>query len=137
MLKWLLKSLLVLAVFVPVAGALPLAALSLCRTPDGAMFLFWAGPWSCCFWVLLYSQLSASKFWLGAEHVRRWREANGGLLATSVRATVWMFGSLLLSYLAEFLLVWLARSAAFNRVWLPAATYSPLLACWLWRRVRA
>jgi hypothetical protein len=81
--------------------------------------------------------LSASKFWLGAEHVRRWREANVGLLATSVRSTGWMFGSLLLSYLAEFLLVWLAGSAAFSRMWIPGATYSPLFACWLWRRVRA
>ena len=137
MLKWLLKSLLVLVVFVPMATALPLAAMSLCRTPDGAMFLFWVGPWSCCFWVLLYSQLSASKFWLGAEHVRQWREAHGGLLVTSVKATVWMFGGLFLSYAAEFLLVFAAQSAAISRMWLPAATYSPLLACWLWRRVHA
>jgi hypothetical protein len=31
MLKWLLKSLLVLAVFVPFAAALPLASVSLCH----------------------------------------------------------------------------------------------------------
>src|ERR1700675_2218307 len=54
MLKWLLKSLLILAVFVPFAAALPVAALWLCRTPDGAQFLFWTGPWSCCLWVLIY-----------------------------------------------------------------------------------
>ena len=41
MLKWLLKSLLILAVFVPFGAALPVAALCLCRTPDGAQFLFW------------------------------------------------------------------------------------------------
>ena len=43
----LLKSLLILIIFVPFATALPVAALWLCRTPDGAQFLFWAGPWSC------------------------------------------------------------------------------------------
>ena len=67
MLKWLLKSLLILAVFVPFATALPVAALWLCRTPDGAQFLFWTGPWSCCFWVLIYSQLSAAP----------WRQGRG------------------------------------------------------------
>ena len=137
MLKWLLKSLLVLVVFVPTAAALPLAALSLCRTPDGAMAVFWLGPWSCCFWVLISSQLSAAPWRQGAEAVRQWREAHGGLLVTSAKATVWMFGALFLSYIAEFLLVFAAQSAAISRMWLPAATYSPLLACWLWRRVHA
>jgi hypothetical protein len=69
--------------------------------------------------------------------VRQWREAHGGLLVTSAKATVWMFGALFLSYIAEFLLVFAAQSAAISRMWLPAATYSPLLACWLWRRVHA
>ena len=135
MLKWLLKSLLVLAVFVPFAAALPLASVSLCRTPDGAMFLFWTGPWSCCFWVLLYSQLSAAPWRQGAEAVRQWREAHGGLLVTSAWATCWMFGSLFLSYTVEFLLLIVARGAAFNRMWLPAATYSPLAFVWAWRRL--
>jgi hypothetical protein len=137
MLKWLLKSLLVVAIFVPVATCLPLAALSLCRTPDGAMAVFWLGPWSCCFWVLIYSQLSAAPWRQGAEAVREWREAHGGLLVTSMWATAWMFAALFFSYLAEFLLVFLARSGSFDRMWLPAATYSPLLFAWLWRRVRA
>jgi len=135
MLKGLLKSLLILAVFVPFATALPLAAIWLCRTPDGAQFLFWAGPWSCCFWVLLYSQLSASKFWLGAEHVREWRGANGGLLVTSAKATVWMFGALFFSYLAEFLMLFLVRPSASGRALLPIFTYSPLCFAWCWRRL--
>ena len=137
MLKSLLKSLLVLAVFVPVATALPLAAISLCRTPDGATAFFFIGPWSASFWTLIYSQLSAAPWRQGAEAVRQWREAHGGLLVTSAKATVWMFGTLFLSYIAEFLLVFAAQSAAISRMWLPAATYSPLLACWLWRRVHA
>jgi hypothetical protein len=136
MLKWLLKSLLVLVVFVPFAAALPLAALWLCRTPDGTQFLFWTGPWSCCVWVLIYSQLSAAPWRHGGEAVRQWREANGGLLVTSAKATAWMFGALFLSYIAEFLLVFAARSAAISRMWLPAATYSPLAFAWLWRHAR-
>ena len=133
MLKWLLKSSLILAVFVPFATALPVAALWLCRTPDGAQFLFWTGPWSCCFWVLIYSQLSAAPWRQGAEAVRHWREAHGGLLRTSIIATGWMFGALLFSYAAEFLLIVTTRGA----VWLPVATYSPLAFCWLWRKTHA
>jgi hypothetical protein len=135
MLKWLLKSLLILAVFVPFAAALPLASVSLCRTPGGAQLLFWMGPWSCCFWVLLYSQLSASKFWLGAEHVRQWREANGGLLHTSIRATGWMFGALFFSYVAEFAMLFLIRPSPSGRALLPVFTYSPLCFAWCWRRL--
>ena len=132
MIKGLLKSLIILIAFVPVATCLPLAALNLCRTPGGAEVVFWLGPWSCCLWVLLYSQLSASKFWLGAEHVRQWREAHGGLLHTSILACGWMFGALFFSYVAEGAFLFLARSFA----WLPAATYSPLAFAWCWRRVR-
>ena len=132
MIKGLLKSLIILIAFVPVATCLPLAALSLCRTPGGAEVVFWLGPWSCCLWVLLYSQLSASKFWLGAEHVRQWREAHGGLLHTSILACGWMFGALFFSYVAEGAFLFLTRSFA----WLPAATYSPLAFAWCWRRVR-
>ena len=129
-----LKSLLILALFVPVAAAMPLAAMSLCRTPDGAMFVFWAAPWSCAFWTLIYSTLSAVPWRQGAEAVRRKREADGGLLVASVKATVWMFGALLFSYLAEFALLLAVRDAAFSRALLPAATYSPLAFAWLWRR---
>jgi hypothetical protein len=133
MLKWLLKSLIILAVFVPFSFALPLASVALCRTPDGAMFLFWAGPWSCCVLVLFYAQLSASKFWLGADHVRQWRAERGGLLHTSIIGCGWMFGALICSYAAESLLVFLLRGTASGRMLLPAATYSPLGFAWLWR----
>jgi len=136
MLKWLLKSLLILAVFVPFAAALPLAALWLCRTPDGAQFLFWTGPWSCCVLVALYSQLSACKFWLGAEHVRQWREEHGGLLHTSLVATGWTFGALFFSYVAEFLLIFFVRPSPSARTLLPVFTYSPLAFAWIWRHAR-
>jgi len=135
LIKWFAKTLLIAAIFIPVATALPLAAFHLCRTADGATVFFFIAPWSCCFWVLLYSQLSASKFWLGAEHVRQWREEHGGLLHTSLWACGWMFGSLFFSYVAEFLLVFLVRGAS-GRALLPFFTYLPLAFCWAWRRIR-
>jgi hypothetical protein len=131
MLKWLLKSLIILAVFVPFAASLPLAAVALSRTPDGAQFLFWCGPWSCCFWALIYSTLSGVPWRQGAETVRQHRRDHGGLLVESAKATCWMFGALFFSYCAEGVLLFLTRSPA----WLPAATYSPLAFVLLWRRL--
>jgi hypothetical protein len=132
LIRSLARSLLVLVIFIPVAAALPLAALSLCRTPDGAEFLFWAGPWSCCFWVLIYSQLSNVPWRQGADAVRQRRQEQGGLLVASAKATCWMFGALFFSYVAEGALLFTTRSFAM----LPLATYSPLAFAWCWRRVR-
>lgn len=109
--------------------------MSLCRTPDGAQLFFWCAPWSVAFWTLVYSQLSASEFWLGAEHVRRWREAHGGLLHTSMWATAWMFFGLIFSYGAEFALIFLDRSPGSGRELLPLFAYSPVFICWCWRRI--
>ncbi len=128
----LLKSLLVLAVAVPVMALFPLAALTLSRDPEGAQLLFWLGPWSCCFWVLIYSTLSAAPWRQGAEAVRQWRAEHGGLLHTSILACGWMFGALFFSYVAEGAFLFLTHSFA----WLPAATFSPLAFAWCWRRVR-
>jgi hypothetical protein len=130
LIRFFLRSLLVLAVFVPAAAGFPLAALSLCRTPGGAEAVFWLDPWSCCFWCLIYMTLSAVPWREGGAAVRQWREAHGGLLHTSIIATGWMFGSLFFSYVAEFLLIITTRRA----VLLPVATYIPLAFCWAWRK---
>jgi len=81
------------------------------------------------------SQISAAPWRQGQDAVHRWREANGGLLHTSIIACGWMFGGLVASYVAEFLLLFVARGAA--RPWLPVAVYSPVAFCWLWRRSHA
>jgi hypothetical protein len=86
--------------------------------------------------VLLYSQLSACKFWLGAEHVRQWREVNGGLLHTSVIACGWTFGALICSYVAEFTMLFLFRPSPSARTLLPVFTYSPVAFAWIWRHTR-
>ena len=133
----LLKSLLILAVFVPFATALPVATLTPCRTPDGAQFLILAGARSSSVWVLIYSQLSAAPWRQGAEAVRQWREAHGGLLHTSILACGWMFGALFFSYVAELALLFAGRGAASSRALLPVATYSPVAFVWIWRRIHA
>jgi hypothetical protein len=132
MLKWLLRSLLVLFIFIPVAAAMPLAALVLSRTPGGAELVFWAGPWSAAFWVLIYSQISLVPWREGAAAVHQWRAEHGGLLVASMWATAWMFGALICSYIAEFLFIFTTR----NFSWMPCATFSPIFFCWCWRKAR-
>ena len=127
----LVKSLLILIVFVPVMAALPLAAIAMTRTPEGAVAWFFVGPWSAGFYVLVYSQISATPWRQGAAAVREWREANGGLLHTSFFACGWMFGAIFFSYVAEFALV---LAGIHSRSALPLATFSPLLFAWLWRK---
>jgi hypothetical protein len=137
LIKGLLRSMLIAAALIPFSLVLPFAAVWLCRTPGGAEFLFWTGPFSCCMLILFYSQLSACQFWLGAEHVRQWREEHGGLLHTSIIATGWTFFGLLASFAAEFLLIFFIRPSPSGRALLPLFTYSPLFACWCWRRFHA
>ena len=68
MIRSLLKSLLIAALLVPFSFALPFCALRLCRTPGGAQFLFWVGPWSCCVLVLFYSQLPPHELFIVVFH---------------------------------------------------------------------
>src|SRR5258708_39797109 len=107
MLKWLLKSVLLLVIFIPVATALPFASVALCRTSDGATAFFFIGPWSCCFLVLIYATFSGIPWRLGGEAVRRKREADGGLLVASMRSTAWMVFGLIASDAPEVLLLFL------------------------------
>jgi hypothetical protein len=68
--------------------------------------------------------------------VRQWRETNGGLLHTSIRATGWMFGALICSYVAEFTMLFLFRPSPSARTLLPVFTYSPVAFAWIWRHTR-
>lgn len=132
MLNWLLKSLLITAVFVPFALALPLASLWLCRTPEGGQFFFWFGPWSCCFWALVFHVFVGSKFWRGRGAVLLWRAGRGGYARSCMKSTGLMFGSLFLSYGCEFAYIFLLRSSPDARLFLPCSTYAPA-AFAMWR----
>lgn len=133
MLKWLLKSLLIIAVLVPYAAAMPLASVSLCRTPGGAEFVFWTTPFSAAVLTLIYSQWSSAHRWNRMGRLKQWRADHGGIAVTVSRATGWMFFGLFGSYACETAVILATRSAA----WLPLGAYCPLALCWLWRRKHA
>lgn len=137
--KWLLKallqSLLIAAVFVPFATALPVVSLWLCRTPWGGQVVFWCGPWSCCFWALVFHVFVGSKFWRGRGAVLLWRAERGGYVRSCMKSTGLMFGSLFLSYGCEFAYIFVLRSSPDARLFLPCATYAPA-AFALWRASR-
>ena len=135
LLRSLLKDLLIAVVLLAASATLPFASFWLCRSAMGGQIVFWVGPWTCAVWVLLVSQLVGSRFWRGAAHVRAWRAAHGGYVATSLKATGWMFFGLLASYLCELAAVFLLRPSPTTIHLFPLATYAPVLPA-LWRAAR-
>jgi hypothetical protein len=135
MLKSLLKFLLILVIFVPFAMVMPLASFWLCRTPEGAQVVFWAAPWSACFWALIAHVFVGSRFWRGRESVLAWRSERGGYLRSSIRSTMVMFGALFASYALELAVVLLLPPSDIARQLFPAVTYAPA-AFVLWRAAR-
>ncbi len=139
MLRWflrsLLKSLLILAIFVPFAVVMPLASFWLCRTPEGAQVVFWAAPWSAAFWALLAHVMVGSKFWRGRQSVEAWRAARGGFLASGIRSTVVMFSTLGASYALELAVVLFLPPSDIARQLFPAVTFVPA-AFVLWSATR-
>lgn len=127
----ILRLIAIAAVFIPVATVMPIAAIWLCRTPWGGQVVFWCGPWSCCFWALVFHVFVGSRCWHGRGAVLAWREERGGYLMSSLKSTVLMFGCLFASYALEFGYVFLVRPSPSALQFLPAATYAPAaLALW-------
>ena len=135
MLKWLLKSLLIAAVFVSFATVMPLASLWLCRTPEGAQVVLWAAPWSACFWALFFSVFIGSRFWLGRDQVLAWRAARGGYVRSCLKSTGLMFLALFASYACEGAYIYFLPPTPIAMQFLPAATYAPAVFA-LWRAAR-
>ena len=134
-LSHLLKLAVITIIFVPVATALPVAAIWLCRSPEGGLLFFWTAPWSCCFWALVFHVFVGSKFWRGWGAVLAWRAERGGYVRSCMNSTGVMFGSLLISYGCEFAYIFLVPPSPAARQFLPAATYAPA-AFALWRASR-
>jgi hypothetical protein len=132
MLKWLLKSLLILIALVVAAATLPFASFWLCRDPVGAQVFFWVAPWTCAFWTLLASVLIGSRFWRGSGAVKAWRAARGGYVHSAGKSTAWMFFGLLASYAAEFAVVMLLPASQLARTLFPLAAYSPAIFAAMW-----
>lgn len=134
-LRHLLEDFLILVVLLTASVALPLAAFPLCQSANGAMAFFWIAPWTTAVWSLFIVQLGGSRFWRGAGTVKVWREGHGGYLHTFLRGTGWMFGGLILSYLAEFAYIFTVPGTPAFRALLPLVTYSPLIPA-VWRAYR-
>lgn len=132
LLRSLLKDLLIALVLLAASAILPFASFWLSRWEIGGQVVFWLGPWTCAVWVLLVSQLVGSRFWLGAAHVRAWRAAHGGYLATSLKATAWMFFGLFASYTCELCVIFLLPPSPLAMRLFPLATYAPTLFALVW-----
>lgn len=135
LLRHLLVDFLILVALLTASAILPILAFPLCGDPMGGQLVFWLGPWTCAVWVLFIVQLGGSRFWRGKAHVLAWREAHGGLLRTSIRGTLWMFGALFLSYAAELFVVFFIPRSPVTVQFFPLSTYSPLFLA-LWRAYR-
>lgn len=132
MIRWLRDMLVITLVFVPVATIMPIAAIWLCRTPEGAQVVFWAAPWSACFWALVVTVFVGSKFWRGRSQVLAWRASRGGYVRSCLKSTGVMFLCLALSYAAEFSYILLVPPSPTARQFLPVATYAPVALAVLW-----
>ncbi len=132
LLRSLLEDLLIAVVLLAASAILPFASFWLCRSEIGGQIVFWVGPWTCAVWVLLVSQLVGSRFWLGAAHVRAWRAAHGGYLATSLKATAWMFFGLIGSYACELVVIFLLSPSRLAIRLFPLSTYAPVLLALAW-----
>jgi hypothetical protein len=132
MLKWLLKSLLILIGLVVASAILPFASFWLCRDPVGGQIVFWAGPFTAAVLTLLASVLIGSRFWLGRAHVLAWRAARGGCIRSVVRSTCWMFFGLFGSFACELAAVFLLPPSPTVCHLFPVFTYAPVALAAIW-----
>lgn len=136
MLKWLLKSLLILIALVAASFTLPVATYWLIRDPIGAQVVFWASPWVVAFWSVIAYVLVGSRFWRGRLSVEEWKVRHGSYLWRAAKSTVWMFASLAFSYAAELAVIFFVPPSATAMRLFPLATYSPLAFTILWSAAR-
>jgi hypothetical protein len=132
LLKFLLKSLLILFVLVIASAILPVASFWLVCDPLGGQLFFWLSPWTCAVWTVLVSVLIGSRFWLGREYVLAWRAARGGYVMSSIKSTALMFVALLASYAFEFAVILLLPRSSTSLRLLPIAAYVPVVIVVLW-----
>jgi len=132
MLKWLLKSVLILIALALTSAILPVASFWLVRDPLGGQLFFWLSPWTCAVWAVLVSVLIGSRFWLGREYVLAWRAARGGFVMSSLKSTALMFLALLASYFFEFAVILLLPRSSTSLLLLPLAAYAPVAIAALW-----
>jgi len=132
LLRHLAGTTLIALALVPLGLFFPVLFIFPPQNTDARVAMFFFAPISCGVIVLIYSQLSSVHAWNRIGRLKEWREDHGGIFATVSRATGWLFGSIFLSFTAEFAFIFIFSSAQFR--WLALATYSPLFFCWCWRK---
>jgi hypothetical protein len=136
MVKWLLKSVLILIGLVVVSCILPVASIWLVRDPFGAQIVFWVSPWAVAFWSLIAYVLVGSRFWRGKGSVEEWKLRHGSFLWRHAKTTAWMFASLAFSYGLEIAYVFATPPSPLARSLFPISTYLPLAFTIIWSAIR-
>jgi hypothetical protein len=105
-----------------------------------AQLYFWLGPLSCAFWMLVSCHWPTVRRAQREGRLATWRESEGGIVCTVLKAFLYMVVGLFGSFFFEiaFVVVFSLRSGDpyRNMLWfaiLPLTTFAPVLLLWLWR----
>jgi hypothetical protein len=108
-----------------------------------AQLYFWVGPLSCAFWMLVSCHWPTVRRAQREGRLATWRESEGGIVCTVLKAFAYMVLGLLGSFVFEitFLVVFSFRpgNPYKDMLWfaiLPFATFAPVLLLWLRRWTR-
>ena len=108
-----------------------------------AQLYFWVGPLSCAFWMLVSCHWQTVRRAQREGRLATWRESEGGIVCTVLKAFVYMVLGLLGSFVFEitFLVVFSFRPGNPYRdmLWfaiLPFSTFAPVILLWLSRWMR-
>jgi hypothetical protein len=108
-----------------------------------AQLYFWLGPLSAAFWMLVSCHWPTVHKARLEGRLETWRESEGGIVCTVLKAFVYMVLGLLGSFFFEIAFVVVFRFRPGNpyrdMLWftiLPLATYAPVILLWLSRWMR-
>ncbi|MFZ1008106.1 MAG: hypothetical protein WAN65_14800 [Candidatus Sulfotelmatobacter sp.] len=108
-----------------------------------AQLYFWLGPLSAAFWMLVSCHWPTVRRAQREGRLATWRESEGGIVCTVLKAFVYMVLGLLGSFVFEITFVVVFRFRPGNpyrdMLWftiLPFATFAPVILLWLSRRMR-
>jgi hypothetical protein len=108
-----------------------------------AQLYFWVGPLSCAFWMLVSCHWPTVRRAQREGRLATWRESEGGIVCTVLKAFVYMVLGLFGSFFFEITFVVVFRFRPGNpyrdMLWfaiLPFATFAPVLLLWLRRWMR-
>jgi hypothetical protein len=108
-----------------------------------AQLYFWLGPLSCAFWMLVSCHWPTVRRAQREGRLATWRECEGGIVCTVLKAFVYMVLGLFGSFFFEITFVVVFRFRPGNpyrdMLWftiLPFATFAPVLLLWVRRWMR-